>query len=70
MFNNKLFKQVDNVAMRSLLSPFYFNFFLGYLEHKYIIQYNDVKPKFYVCYVDDKFVLFNDKSHIERFTYL
>ena len=35
MFNNKLFKQVDGVAMGSPLGPLFANFFLGYLEDKY-----------------------------------
>ena len=67
MFNNKLFKQVDGVAMGSLLGPLFANFFLGYLEHKYFVQCNDVKPTFYVRYVDNTFVLFDNTSHIEQF---
>ena len=67
MFNNKLFKQVDGVAMGSPLGPLFANFFLGYLEDKYFTKCIDFKPSFYVRYVDDTFALFNDKDHIEHF---
>ena len=67
MFNNELFKQVDGVAMGSPLGPLFANFFLSFLEQKYFTEYNNVKPTFYVRYVDDTFVLFNDRSHIEQF---
>ena len=67
MFNNKLFKQVDGVTMGSPLGPLFANFFLGFLEQKYFRECNNVKPTFYVRYVGDTFVLFNDRSHIEQF---
>ena len=67
MFIKKLFKQVDGVALGSPLGPFFTNFFLGFLEQKYFTECNNVKPTFYVRYVDDTFVLFNDRSHIEQF---
>ena len=66
-FNNKLFKQVDGVAMGSPLGPLFANFFLGYLEEKYFTECIEFKPSFYVRYVDDTFALFNDKDHIEQF---
>ena len=68
MFNNKLFTQVDVVAMGSPFGPLFANFFLGFLEQKYFTEWaNYVKPTFYVRYVDDTFILFNDRSHIEQF---
>ena len=72
MFNNKLFKQFDGMAMGgggggSPLGPLFANFFLGFLEQNYFTERNNVKPTFYVHYVDDTFVLFNDRSHIEQF---
>ena len=67
MFNYKLLKQVDGVAMGSPLGQLFANFFLGFLEQKYFTECNYVKPKFYVRYVDDTFVLFNDRSHTEQF---
>ena len=67
MFNKKLFKQVDGVAMGSYFGPLFVNFFLGFLEQKYFTECNNVKPTFYVRYVDDTFVLLHDRSHIEQF---
>ena len=67
MFNTKLFKQIDGVAMGSYLDPLFANFFVGFLEQKYFTKCNNVKPTFYVHYVDDTFVLFNDRSLIKQF---
>ena len=67
MFNNKLFEQVDGVAVGEPSWPTFAHFFLGYLEQKYFTEYNNVKPTFHVRYVDDTFVLFDDKSRIEKF---
>ena len=67
MLNNKLFKQVNGVAMGSPLSPLFANFFLGFLEQKYFTECNNVKPTFYVRYVNDTFIFFNNKNHIEQF---
>ena len=42
MFNNKLFKRVDGVAMSSPLGPLFANFFLGFLEQEYFTECNNV----------------------------
>ena len=66
MVNNKLFKQVNGVTVGSSLGLLFANFFLGYIEQKHFTQCNG-KPAFYVRYVNETFVLFNDKSHFEQF---
>ena len=55
------------MAMGSPPGPLFADFFLGFLEQKCFAECNNVKPTFYVRYVDDTFVLFNDRSHIEQF---
>ena len=64
MFNNKLFRQVDGMAMASPFGPLFANFFFSFLEQKYFTECNNVKLTFYVRYVDDSFVLFDDRNHI------
>ena len=61
LYNDRLFKQVDGVAMGSPLGPSLANFFLGYLEETRFFNDSSIKPKLYVRYVDDIFAVF-DKS--------
>ena len=41
MFNNKLYKQVDGVAMGNPLGPFFANCFHVYLKQKYFKECNN-----------------------------
>ena len=64
MYKNKLFKQIDGVAMGSPLGRSIANFFLGHLEENKMFSVNDINPKLYVRYVDDIFAVFgNQKSY-------
>ena len=68
IFNGQLYKQVDGVAMSSLLGPTLANAFLVHFE-KYWLQNcpPDFIPYYYWGYVDDIFVLFTSPQHLEAF---
>ena len=68
VFNHIYYKQIEGVAMGSLLGSTFANLFLVYYEHKWlenpILQF---KPKFYRRYVDDIFLMFDKKDHVKKF---
>ena len=68
LFNDKLYEQVDGVAMGSACGPTLDNIFLCYFEEKWLshcpVQF---KPFLYRRYVDDTFLLFKDSDHINLF---
>ena len=64
-FNNKIYKQIDGVAMGSLLGPALANIFVGYQEEKLFIDNN--QPLIYFRYVDDTFAMFEDELNCNRF---
>ena len=55
-FNNKIYKQVDGVAMGSPLGPILANIFVGHCENKIEAQN---WPDFYNRFVDDTFSIFD-----------
>ena len=67
VFNYIYHKQIEGVAMGSLLAPTFANLFLVYYEHKWlenrILQF---KPKFYRRYADDIFLMFDKKVHVKK----
>ena len=68
IFNGKLYKQVDGVAMGSSLGPTLANAFLVHLEKYWLQNYpSDFKPYYYRRYVDDIFVLFTSPKYLEAF---
>ena len=68
MFNNKYYKQVDDVAMRSPLGPALANIFMCSFESKWLRDCpNDFKPVFYKRYVDEIFALFSSPYHADKF---
>ena len=72
LYNSKLYKQVDGVAMGSPLGPSLANFFLGYLEQKIFINsdecvWGSINPKLYVRYVDDVFAVFDSTMPFNNF---
>ena len=67
IFSNKVYDQIDSVAMGSPLAPILANIFMRHLEERAFETYRDTPPMFYCRYVDDSFLLFYDKSHVQSF---
>ena len=67
-FNNKLFKQIDGVAMGSPLGPSLANAFLCYYEQIWLNNCPiEFKPMAYFRYVDDTFIIFRNPEHAPLF---
>ena len=67
MYKDKLYTQIDGVAMGSPLGPTLANFFLAHFETTLIDKFSGVKPKIYLRYVDDISVTFDEAAHIAPF---
>ena len=68
LFNNKLYEQIDGVAMGSPCGPTLANIFLCFCEKKWLSDCpTEFKPFLYRRYVDDTFSLFKDASHVDKF---
>ena len=68
IFDNKLYKQIDGVAMGSPLGPTLANAFLCHYEKIWLNECpSQFKPVVYKRYVDDIFVLFKSKEHLKLF---
>ena len=65
IFDNKLYKQTDGVAMGSPLGHKRANVFLCHYEKTWLNECpSQFKPAVYRRYVDDIFVLFKSKEHL------
>ena len=68
VFDFLLYKQIDGVAMSSLLGPTITNAFLCHYEKEWLDNCpSHFKPIVYRSYVDDIFVLFSSKEHLQSF---
>ena len=68
LFDQEFFKQHDGVAVGSPLRPTLANVFLCYHEKIWLQNHPSVfKPVIYRRYIDDTFLLFRSKHHIEKF---
>ena len=68
MFNNKFYKKIDDVAMRSPLVPALADIFICNFEKKCLKDCpHSLKPVFYRRHVDDIFVLFFSLTQAEKF---
>ena len=68
IFDNKLYKQTDGVAMGSPLGHKRANVFLCHYEKTWLNECpSQFKPAVYRRYVDDIFVLFKSKEHLKLF---
>ena len=68
LFNGKLYKQIDGVAMGSPLGPTLANIFMSHYERLWLRDCPaEFKPLHYFRYVDDTFVLFRSRDHIAKF---
>ncbi len=64
-FNNSMYRQIDGVAMGSLLGPILANIFVGFHE---VRLFQKIKqPAMYLRYVDDTFVLFDKQEEVDSF---
>ena len=61
------YQQVDGVAMGSSLGPTLANLFLVNYESKWLKDFPvQFVPKYYQRYVDDIFLLFKAKDHVQK----
>ena len=68
VFEEKLYKQNDGVAMGSPLGPLLANVFMCFSESKWLDDCpSSFKPLYYRRYVDDTFVLFRSRDHVQPF---
>ena len=68
LFDNKLYKHIDGVAMGTPCDLTLTNIFLCYLEQNWLDNCPpEFKPKIYRRYVDDKFLLFENLNEIDKF---
>ena len=66
-FHDKLYKQIDGVAVGSPLGPTLANFFLGNLENPVFEHSSPSHSKIYLRYVDDIFAVFDDNPAVDSF---
>ena len=67
-FNNKLYRQLDGVAMGTPCGPTLANIFLCFYETRWLQDCPlNFKPQIYRRYVDDTFLLFNNHHQINQF---
>ena len=67
LFNDKLYRQKDGLAMGSPLAPTLSNLFMGVLENRYLKNRKSNCVKFYKRFVDDCLLLFEDNNDVELF---
>ena len=67
IFNNKVYDQIDGVAMGSPLAPILANIFMRNFEENALKNYTGIKPLFYRRYVDDSFLIFRQASEMHAF---
>ncbi|MEL7079592.1 MAG: reverse transcriptase domain-containing protein [Cyanobacteria bacterium J06582_2] len=68
LFNDRLYEQIDGVAMGSPCGPTLANIFLCFCEKKWLSDCPaEFKPFLYRRYVDDTFLLFRNSNHINKF---
>ena len=71
IFNSKFYNQINGVAMGSSLATVLANIFMGFYGSKWLNEYNLNKPKFYLRYVDDILVAFdNEKDSLNFLNFL
>jgi hypothetical protein len=68
VFNGSLFEQIDGVGMGLPLGPTMANAFMSHYEKIWLENCpSDFKPKLYRRYVDDTFLLFSSRDHVQKF---
>ena len=68
LFDQEFYKQHDGVAISSPFKPTFANFFLSYHKKIWLQKYpTEFKPVIYRRYINDSFLLFRSRYHIEKF---
>ena len=68
LFDQQFYEQHDGVSMGSPLRPTLTNVFLCHHEKTWLQNCpSEFKPVIYRIYVDDTFLIFGSKHHIEKF---
>ena len=68
VFYGTYYEQIDGVAMGSPLGPCLANIFMNHYETIWLNECpTEIKPKYYRRYVDDIFVLCENKEQLEKF---
>ena len=68
IFDGKFYEQCDGVAMGSPLGPTLANVYMCHFENIWLGNYPaHYKPTVYRRFVDDTFLLFRTKYHVEKF---
>ena len=68
IFDGKFYEQCDGVAMGSPLGPILANVFMCHFENIWLENCRShFKPIVYKWFVDDTFLLFRSKYHVEKF---
>ena len=62
---NKIYRQINGVAMGSPLAPTFAEFYMCNLENA-VLDDGQLKPSTYCRYVDDIFVVVRDKEHLDE----
>ena len=67
-FNNRVYQQIDGVAMGSPLGPLFATIFISFHEKTWLHNCPSLfKPLLYRRYVDDCFLLFKSLNHVPLF---
>lgn len=68
LFDKCLYRQTDGVGMGLPLGPTFANLFLCFHERRWINNCPlEFRPVYFRRYVDDCFIIFNDRSHVDKF---
>jgi len=64
VFNGSFYDQIDGVSMGSPLGPTFADFFMDEFENEHFSDMKRLGVKCWLRYVDDTFVILNDKSQV------
>ena len=68
LFDGKMYKQIDGVAMGSPLGPTLAMAFMCSMEERWLADCPlEIRPLFYKRYVDDSFLIFKSHDQIDKF---
>ena len=59
---NKLYQQIEGIAMGCPLAQTMVNYILGHMETKMFQKQTPYRPKMYIRHIDDIFAVFNNDN--------